>query len=183
MNPSWLLWRVCSIWHMFFNSSLTVSINALFRSRILSLVSMRLFFMFFLILVIRWIPSMKSCSNKDWETYPLSPKSFPWIRDNKLVPVKGFLSSTFPGVSTKSKISPRSLITQCSLSPKNQPMLHCPFVASPCITRWECSRLIWHALKGVESMKEIPVHWPRHWVLKKATKGSRCLFESSTKRL
>ena len=35
-NPPMRLWRVCSIWTMFFNSSFTVSISGLFLSRILS---------------------------------------------------------------------------------------------------------------------------------------------------
>ena len=68
----------CSIWAIFFNSSLTVSITALFLIRILSFIFINTFFMLFLILVINWMPSTNRVSNKDWPIYPLSAHNFPY---------------------------------------------------------------------------------------------------------
>lgn len=68
----------CSICAMFFSSSFTVSITALFLIRILSLMFINTFFMLFLILVISWIPSKNKFSNKVLPIYPLSAHSFPW---------------------------------------------------------------------------------------------------------
>ena len=51
--------------------------------------------------VMRWTPSMKSCSKRSFEIYPLSPKSLPKIRLWKPIYFKGALSSTLPGVRRK----------------------------------------------------------------------------------
>jgi len=54
----------CSIWAMFFNSSLTVSIKARFLSRILSAMLIREFLMLFFTLVISCMPLRKRISNR-----------------------------------------------------------------------------------------------------------------------
>ena len=59
-NPLMLLWRVCSIWTMFFNSSFIVSINNLSPSRILSRRCINEFFMFLHMRVIRWRQKTKN---------------------------------------------------------------------------------------------------------------------------
>ena len=59
-NPPMLLWRVCSIWTMFFNSSFIVSINNLSPSRILSRRCINEFFMFLHMRVIRWRQKTKN---------------------------------------------------------------------------------------------------------------------------
>ena len=64
--------RECSIWHMVFNSSLTVSITERLRSSILSFSSTRVFFMLFLMPVTRWMPSTKRISVSCLDMYPLS---------------------------------------------------------------------------------------------------------------
>lgn len=117
MKLSKHLCLVCSIWHMFFNSSFTDSISALFLSIIRSCNSIKAFFIFFRSLVTRCTPSIKSCSNKSFEMYPLSPKSFPKIRLCKSICLSGSLSSTLPGVRIKSNTSPLSLIIRWSLKP------------------------------------------------------------------
>ena len=70
-------WR--GYWTIFFNSSLTVSITALFLIRILSFIFINTFFMLFLILVTNWIPFRNKVSNKVLPIYPLSAHSFPFI--------------------------------------------------------------------------------------------------------
>ena len=47
------------------------------------------------------------------------------------------------------------------LNPKNHPIEDFPIVASPLKVLFWCSRLMWHTLIGVESIKETPVHFPR----------------------
>ena len=69
-KPSMLRCLVCSMWQTFLSSSLTVSMSALFRSRILSCRFMSEFFMFFLSLVTRCMSSMKSLSKSSWLMYP-----------------------------------------------------------------------------------------------------------------
>lgn len=54
--------RECSIWAIFFNSSFTVSISALFLRQILSAILISEFFMLFLTLVYNCIPSTKRLS-------------------------------------------------------------------------------------------------------------------------
>ena len=61
----------CSTWQMFFNSSLMVSITDRFRNRILSLSSIKTFFMLFRILVIRCNPSRNRTSVSFLLIYPL----------------------------------------------------------------------------------------------------------------
>ena len=119
--------RECSICAMFFSSSLAVSINALFLSRILSAILIREFLILFLTLVTSCIPLRKRFSNRAWPIYTLSAHSFPLMFFRNLPCSKGSRSSTFPGV----KFSPLSLIIRCSLNPKNQPMEHFPRSASP----------------------------------------------------
>ena len=110
----------CSICAMFFSSLLTVSINALFLSRILSAILIREF-------LILCIPLRKRFSNRAWPIYTLSAHSFPLMFFRNLPCSKGSQSSTFPGV----KFSPLSLIIRCSLNPKNHPIEHLPRSASP----------------------------------------------------
>lgn len=108
---------VCSIWQRFLSSSLTVSTRALFLSSILSCRFIREFFMFFFSLVTRCMSSTKSVSNSSWLMYPLSAKSFPNSLLVKSLSFNGSRSSVFPGVSVHCMISPRSLMTMCSLKP------------------------------------------------------------------
>ena len=119
--------REYSICAMFFSSSLAVSINALFLSRILSAILIREFLILFLTLVTSCIPLRKRFSNRAWPIYTLSAHSFPLMFFRNLPCSKGSQSSTFPGV----KFSPLSLIIRCSLNPKNQPMEHLPCSTSP----------------------------------------------------
>ena len=116
--------RECSICAMFFSSSLAVSINALFLSRILSAILIREF-------LILCIPLRKRFSNRAWPIYTLSAHSFPLMFFRNLPCFKGSRSSTFPGVNMKLRISPLSLIIRCSLNPKNHPMEHFPRSANP----------------------------------------------------
>ena len=67
----------CSICAMFFSSSLAVSINALFLSRILSAILIREFLILFLTLVTSCMPFRKRFSNRAWPIYTLSAHSFP----------------------------------------------------------------------------------------------------------
>ena len=108
---------VCSIWHTFLSSSLTVSMTALFRSMILSYRFISEFFMFFLILVIRCMSSINNISKRSWLMYPLSANSFPKSRFVNVLFFKGSRSSQFPGVSCQCMISPLSLMTKCNLNP------------------------------------------------------------------
>lgn len=114
-------WRVCSIWQIFFNWSLRVSIIDRFLNKILSWRCIREFFIFFLILVINCILSTNSSSKRLWDRYPLSAKSFPNSFSWNFLSLSGHLSSTFAWVIRNSIISALSLITKCSLKPKNQP--------------------------------------------------------------
>ena len=104
-----LLCLECSIWHMFFNSSFTVSITDLFLSNILSCNSISVFFILFLIPVIKWMPSINNSSTKFLSIYPLSAYNLWRIFSTNFLSFKGCLSSTFPGVITKLRISPLSL--------------------------------------------------------------------------
>ena len=66
---------VWSIWQIFFNSSLTVSIISLLLSISLSERFINEFFMFFLIFVTKCMSSANNCSKR--LMYPLSVKNFP----------------------------------------------------------------------------------------------------------
>ena len=101
----------CSICAMFFSSSLTVSIKALFLSRILSAMLISEFFILFLTLVTSCMPLRKRFSNRAWPIYPLSAHNFPFMFSRNRPCFRGSRSSTFPGVSMKFRISPLSLIT------------------------------------------------------------------------
>ena len=102
---------------MFFNSSFTVSIKARFLSAILSCKSIKLFFIFFLILVIKCTPLINSFSNESLLIYFLSPKSFPKIFLCKFMSDRGLRSYILPAVIIKSSILPLSLMIRCSLNP------------------------------------------------------------------
>ena len=66
------------------------------------------------------------------DRYTLCPhKVFPLISLRKFPCFNGSPSSTFAGENMKFRISPLSLITRCSLNPKNHPMEHFPRVARP----------------------------------------------------
>ena len=114
----------CSIWAMFFNSSLTVSIKARLLSRILSATLIREFFMLFFTLVISCMPLRKRFSNRACPIYPLSAQSLPFMFFRNFFCFNGSRSSTLPGVNMKLRISPLSLIIRCNLKPKNHPMEH-----------------------------------------------------------
>ena len=114
----------CSICAMFFNSSLTVSIKALFLSKILSAILISEFFILFLTLVTSCMPFRKRFSNRACPIYPLSAHSFPLMFSRNLPCFNGSRSSTFPGVNMKLRISPLSLIIRCNLNPKNHPIAH-----------------------------------------------------------
>ena len=75
-NPPALLWRVCSIWTMFFTSSFFASINALFLCRILSCSCINKFFMFLRMRVIRWMSSTNNSPKRRCEMYSLLPLVF-----------------------------------------------------------------------------------------------------------
>ena len=66
-----------STWAMFFNSSSTVSMMALFLSKSLSDTLIKAPFMLFFSLVINYIPSTKRRWNKSLPIYSLSPTSLP----------------------------------------------------------------------------------------------------------
>lgn len=100
----------CSICAIFFNSSLTVSIKALFLSRILSAMLISEFFILFFTLVTSCMPLRKRFSNKACPIYPLSAHSFPFIFSKNFPCFRGSRSSTLPGVNMKFSISPLSLI-------------------------------------------------------------------------
>jgi len=91
----------CSICAMFFNSSLTVSIKALFLSRILSAILISEFLILFLTLVTSFMPSRKRLSNETHPIYPLSAQSFPLMFSRNLPYFNGFRSFTFPRVNMK----------------------------------------------------------------------------------
>ncbi len=116
-KPSMLRCLVCSMWQTFLSSSFTVSISVLFRSMILSCRFMSEFFMFFLSLITRCMSSMKRLSKSSWLMYPLSAKILPKSLCVKSLSFKGARSSTFLGVRVHCMISPRSLMTMCSLKP------------------------------------------------------------------
>ena len=126
----------CSICAMFFSSSLTVSIRALFLSRILSAILISEFFILFLTLVTSCMPFRKRFSNRLWPIYPLSAHSFPLMFSKNLPCFKGSRSSSFPGVNMKLRISPLSLIIRCNLKPKNLPMEYFLRSASPSNVLW-----------------------------------------------
>ena len=91
----------CSICAMFFNSSLTVSIKALFLSRILSAILISEFLILFLTLVTSFMPSRKRLSNETHPIYPLSAQSFPLMFSRNLPYFNVFRSFTFPRVNMK----------------------------------------------------------------------------------
>ena len=91
----------CSTCAMFFNSSLTVSIKALFLSRILSAILISEFLILFLTLVTSFMPSRKRLSNETYPIYPLSAQSFPLMFSRNLPYFNGFRSFTFPRVNMK----------------------------------------------------------------------------------
>ena len=121
----------CSTCAMFFSSSLTVSIIALFLVSSLSDILMIAPFMLLLSFVISCIPSTKRRWNSSLPIYPLSPTSFPYRNSTKALCSSGCLSSMSPGVITKLSSSPISLQIRCNLKPKNQPIEHLPRCAMP----------------------------------------------------
>lgn len=163
----------CSIWAIFFNSSFTVSINARFRNRILSSTLINEFLMLFFTLVSNCIPFKNRFSNRAWPIYPLSAQSFPLISFRKFPCFNGSLSSTFAGENMKFRISPLSLITRCSLNPKNHPKEHLPRVARPSKVLWTSILWLRQTRSGVESTTLIPVHVP----------NKTCLTTPSTDRI
>src|SRR5690606_413376 len=175
--------RECSTWHMFFNSSLMVSMTDLFLSMILSFISIRQFFILLRILVTRCKPFTKRILVSSFERYPLSPYSFPFILSRNRSFLSGSLSSTLPWVMTKFKISPLSLTTRWSLNPKNQPTVDLPTVAVSLKTLFRLIRLVLQTLIGVESTNEIPVASPRQHVFRNRAMGSTAFCISFVKRL
>ena len=117
----------CSICVIFFSPSLTVSIKALFLSKILSAILISKFFILFLTLVTSCIPLRERFSNRACSMYPLSTHSFPLMFSKNLLCFNCSRSSTFPDVNKKSRISHLSLIIRCNLNPKNQPVEHFTF--------------------------------------------------------
>ena len=87
----------CSICAIFFNSSLTVSISALFLSRILSAMLISEFLILFFTLVTSCMPFRKRFSNKACPIYPLSAHNFPFMLSKNFPCFRGSRSSTFPG--------------------------------------------------------------------------------------
>ena len=150
----------CSIYMMFFNSSLTVSIKAHFLSRILSATLIREFFMLFFTLVTSCMPLRKRFPNRACPIYPLSVQSLLFIFFKNFLCFKGSRLSTFPGVNMKLSISPLSLMIKCSLKPKNHPMEHFPRSARP--LKVLCMRMRWlqHTHNGVEPTKLMPDKHP-----------------------
>ena len=98
----------CSIWAIFFSSSFTVSMTALFRMRILSFIFISTFFMLFLILEINWIPFRNKVSNKVFPMYPLSAHNFPLILFKNEPCFNGSLSSTSAGVNSAEELEKKS---------------------------------------------------------------------------
>ena len=84
----------CSIWAMFFNSSLTVSIKACFLSKILLAMLIRLFFMLFFTFVTSCISLRNRFSNRACPICPLSAHNFPFMFSKNLPCFKGSRSST-----------------------------------------------------------------------------------------
>ena len=71
------LCQECSIWAIFFNSSLTVSIMALFLKRSLSETLIKAPFILLLSFVISCIPFTNNLWKSSWPIYHLSPTNFP----------------------------------------------------------------------------------------------------------
>jgi hypothetical protein len=94
------LWRECSIEHMFFSSSLIISITDRFHRSILSFVSICTFFKLFLNWIIKYNPLTNSISVSFFEIYPLSAYSLPLTFSINALSINGSLSSIFPGVIT-----------------------------------------------------------------------------------
>lgn len=117
--------RECSICAMFFSSSLTVSINALFLSRILSAILIRelvphiVFNFSDKLYAIKKKVLKQSLTNISFVSH-----SFPLMFSRNSPCFNGSRSSTFPGVNMKLRTSPLSLIIRCNLNPKNHPIEH-----------------------------------------------------------
>lgn len=131
-------------------------------------------------LVISSTPLSNNSEKSLEEMYPRSPQHFPctFCRRDGI----GFLSSTFPAVKLKAKISPRWLMTRWSLSPKNQPVEVLPRFAIGRNTLWDDALRMWQTVKMVESTKEMPEHWPKR-PCRKTNKWNRDLFIRLTNRL
>ena len=130
----------CSICAMFFNSSLTVSIRALFLSKILSAILISEFFILFLTLVTSCMPLRKGSQTEPDQYIFCLRIVFLWCSPETYL-ANGSRSSTFPGVNMKLRISPLSLIIRCNLNPKNHPIEHLPRSASPSNVLW--IRILW----------------------------------------
>ena len=63
-------------------------------------------------------------------------------------------------VSCTASNSPHSLMTKCSLNPKNQPIVVLPILANPRKTRFRWIHLLPQTAKAVESMNPMPVQAP-----------------------
>jgi hypothetical protein len=105
----------CSICAMFFNSSLIVSIKALFLSKSLSETDINAPFMLLFNLVISCILSTNSLLNRFWLITPLSSTNFPCMNLMKGLYSRGLLSSISPEVNIKLRSSPLLITDQMEL--------------------------------------------------------------------
>lgn len=101
----------CSTCAIFFNSSFTVSMMALFLNNSLSDMLISAPLILFFSFVTSCIPSTKRRSNRCLLIYPLSATSLPYRNSTKALYSRGCLSSTSPGVIMKFSSTPFSLHT------------------------------------------------------------------------
>lgn len=171
----------CSICAMFFNSLLTISINARFLSRILSAILIREFLMQFFTFVTSCIPLRKRFSNNICPIYPLATRNFPLYISKNPPCFKGSRLSTFLRVNIKLRISPLLLVIRCNLNPKNHPMEHLPRSARFSKVLWISMRWLRQTRNVVESTKLVPVQVPSRTFLMKMVRGSSTSFSNSKK--
>ena len=136
-------------------------INALFfRSRILSVILIKIFFILFFALVTSCIPLRKKFSNSACPIYPLPTHNLSFMFSKNLPCFNGSRSSTFSKVNMNFRILPLLLIIRWSLNPKNHPVEHLLCLAILSKVLWISIHWLRHTRKGVESTNLIPVQVP-----------------------
>lgn len=117
-------------------------INALFfRSRILSVILIKIFFILFFALITSCIPLRKKFSNSACPIYTLPIHNLSFMFSRNLSCFNGSQSSTFSRVKMSFRNFPLPLIIRWSLNPKNHPVEHLPCLVI-------LSRVLW-----------ISIHW------------------------
>jgi len=119
-----IVYKMFYLTHVFFNSSFTVSITERSRKFIISLMLIKLFFIFLRILVMRWILSINKILFNSLEIYSLCPKSIPNMFFKKLSFFNGATSSTLAWVIIKLIITPLMILILKSENEKFINILH-----------------------------------------------------------